>query len=299
MKRIGNQVRPFFAAWLAALVLGCFTEVGNPGEEPKVTTTFRIDYSTTPGLGKSAAMTAAWSSASPSANTGKLATQSGLNITQLFFNIVEVNYRTIDDVEGRIFKVPDSLGKQVDFTGKDTSARLPAVAVPPEEWTEYKLESRVPKHALLSLDTVDALEFKDRGYIKGYLPVALGGLPFLCQLPNWSKINLVYNDSVLSQWRVDNAYHIDVVFFANRWLQLAGLPALVEAGKLEAFADITGRQVVLIDQEHNVEAYDALTKAFFKSFNSFKVWKEGDSIPALGSLQKAASRTTSPSTPTW
>lgn len=283
------------AAFMATLILGCFTEVGNPGEEPKVTTTFRIDYSAGTGLTKAAIESAGMSKPEVMART-----HSGLLITQLYFNIVEVNYRTLDDVEGRIFKVPDSLGKPVDFTGQDTSARLPAVAVPPEEWREYKLESRVPKHTLLALDTVDALQFSDRGYIKGYLPVALGGLPFLCQLPNWSKINLVYNDSVLSQWRVGNAYHIDVVFFANRWLSLSGLPALADSGKLETATDATGRQVVLIDQEHNIEAYDALTKAFFKSFNSFKVWKEGDSIPALiPPAQKAASRTTSPSTPTW
>jgi hypothetical protein len=246
---------------MLATTFGCFTEVGNPGPPQKFTTDFRIDYQETDGA--------------PLKKQSR--SEAGLLISQLFFNIIEVNYRTLDDVEGRIWKVPDSLGKIVDFTGKDTTAVLPPVDVPPGEWGEFKLESRVPAHTAIAVDTLDSRAFGHRGYIGGVLPPALGGLAFFCQFPNYPKVNLVYNDSVLSQYRVGETYHIEVVFYANRWLSTARLDTLTSG--LQAEVDKNGNSVVLIDREHNVSAYNALSAAFFKSFNSWKVWKEGDPAP--------------------
>jgi hypothetical protein len=249
------------AATLLSLFAGCFTEVGNPGPPQKFTTDFRIDYQET--------------MVAPLQKRG--VAESGLLITQLFFNVIEVNYRTLDDQEGRIWKVPDSLGKLVDFTGKDTAAILPPVDVPPGEWGEFKLESRVPSHSTVAADTLDGQRFANRGYIGGVLPPILGGQTFYCQFPNFPKINLVYNDSVLSQYRVGDTYHIDVVFYANRWLSTARLDTL--SNPLQVETDKNGQPIVLIDREHNVAAYNALAAAFFKSFNSWKVWKEGDPAP--------------------
>jgi hypothetical protein len=75
---------------------------------------------------------------------------------------------------------------------------------------------------------------------------------------------------VISQWRVKDTYHIDVVFYAHQWFNRAGLNSLVSE------KDAQGEDIVIIDQQHNISAWDSLTASFFKSFNSYRVWKEGD-----------------------
>lgn len=265
--RRAGSCRMAAASLLAAFALSaCFTEVGNPGSDPQptqgVTAEFRIDYGTAPDGAAPAPKRAA------PTDTGK-----SLRIDRLYFNIVEANYRTLDDVEGRFWKVPDSLGYPVDFTGADTAAVLPPVMVPPDEWKELKLESRVPRHDTVAVDTLDPAAFAHRGYIAGFLPDSLGGARFYCQFPNYPKVNLVYNDSVIGQWRVNDAYHIEVVFYADQWLGRGDLDSLAVE------KDRNGSDVILIDQQHNIAAWESLAASFFKSFNSYKVWKEGDPTP--------------------
>jgi len=244
---------------LAAIFLaGCFTEVGNPGKPQEITASFHIDYQDSEPLKKDGG-------SARQADTGEL------KITWFYFNVVEANYSTAEDKDARIWKVADSLGTQVDFTGLDTAAALPPVQVPPGEWTFLKIESRIPEQDTvqgLSLDTFEFESFARRGYIKGYLPASLGGKAFLCALPTVYRINLVFEQELLSQWRHGDDYHIDVVFFASRWIHSATWDAVVAA------PDRTGRPVVLIDLFHNRAIYDQLRTAFFKAFNSSKVWKE-------------------------
>jgi hypothetical protein len=241
-------------AGVAAVLGGCYTEIGNPGKENKVTATFSIDYAAPPPVPKRAAAA------------------ESVAITQFRFNVVEANYRTVEDVEGRIWKVPDSLGRSVDFTGKDIAAVLPSVAVPAAEWTILKLESRIPAHDTLAPDTLDFDAFADRGYLKG--TYARGGrkVRFLCQLPHYGKVNLVYNQELLERWRHGDAYALEFVFFARRWAAGADLLAA------ETFRDRHGREVAVIDLEHNRPQYDLLSASFFRAFNSWKVWKEGDPL---------------------
>lgn len=262
MKRSSIRNRTGLALATLLGFAGCFTEVGNPGTPSKqsdVTAQFHIDYHS--------------DSLASSGGQAHLVLDSGLVIEQFYFNVVEANYTDLEDQNGRIWKYPDSLGFAVDFTGKDTSAVLPPVSVPPGEWHLLKVESQIPLHDTLRLDTLDWKAFAHRGYIKGVLPPSLGGHAFLCQLPPVKRVNLVYDADLLAQWRVGDAYHIDVVFFASRWLR----SAKVDGGAVET--DKMGREVLLFDLEHNRNLYDTLRTAFFKSFNSLKVWKEGSTIP--------------------
>jgi hypothetical protein len=185
---------------------------------------------------------------------------------------VEVNYRTLEDEEGRIWKVPDSLGFPVDFTRKDKAAVLPSVDVPAGEWTILKLESRIPRHDSLNADTLDFAGFGNRGYIKGTYARDGQVVRFLCQFPHFGKVNLVYNQELIEQWRHGDAYDLDFIFFARRWV---GDMDLLQA---ERVRDRNGQEVAVMDLEHNRPLYDSLAASFFKSFNSWKVWKEGDPV---------------------
>jgi hypothetical protein len=245
-------------AWAIALA-GCYTEIGNPGKDSQVTATFSIDYSQAVPAPKVAA---------PGAPGGSVPQAGQVAIERFYFNVVEVNYRTIDDADGRIWRVPDSLGRSVDFTGKDTDAVLPPVEVPAGDWTILKLESRIPAHDTLDPDTLDFAAFADRGYIKGTYARGGRSLRFLWQLPNHRRVNLVYNQELIEQWRHGNAYELEFVFYACRWV---GGVDLLQA---EAWRDRAGRDVAVIDLEHNRPLYDSLNTGFFRSFNSWKVWKE-------------------------
>lgn len=249
-------------AWAAALS-GCYTEIGNPGKENKVTATFSIDYAEPAPLRKAARE-------AMGRDTGFPAPE--IAVEMFYFNVVEVNYRTLEDEEGRIWKVPDSLGRAVDFTRKDAAAVLPPVEVPAAEWTILKLESRIPAHDTLEVATLDFAAFADRGYIKGTYARDGRLVRFLCQLPHFGKVNLVYNQELIEQWRHGEAYDLDFIFFARRWV---GDMDLLRA---ERVRDIKGHEVAVIDLENNWPLYDSLAASFFKAFNSWKVWKEGDPL---------------------
>lgn len=244
---------------------GCYTEIGNPGKEQKITATFSIDYSSPGPVLKSAS--AAWWDAQ-AAKPAPVDTQAELSIEQFFFRIVEANYSTATDRDARIWKVSDSLGFKVDFTGGDTSAVLPPVDVPAGEWTTMKLESRIPGHDTLSTDTIGYERFERGEYIKGTFAKGARSVRFICRLPAVHKINLVYSQEILTRWRHGDAYDLEFIFFANRWMQ--GIDLL----SAESFLDDRGSKVVLVDLEHNRPLYDGLYDNFFKSFNSLKVWKE-------------------------
>lgn len=252
-----GNLRAGLACLAAALAAsGCFTEIGNPGKEQTVSARFRIDY---------AADTAAPKAAAPKSSAA--AEVDSLRIRLFYFNVVEINYTALDDTQGRIWKVPDSLGKPMDFTGADPDAVLPPVAVPPAEYSILKLESRVPAHTALSPAALDFAGFSDRGYIKGIAYYPGKPVRFLCQFTNDYKINLVYSREILEAWRKGDAYAFDFVFFARRWLSAVDLTVV------EPIAGADG-DFVLIDEEHNPELFSALRSSFFKSFNSSKVWKE-------------------------
>jgi hypothetical protein len=251
---------------------GCFTEVGNPGKPPvnsnTTTVNFRIDYD--PAAKTLAKYSGSDRVASPRATHEN---NSKALITQFYFNVVEANYTTLDSVNGRIWKLADSLGFDVDFTNQDTSAKLPPVQVPPDPWSRLKLESRIPTYHALSLDTILFESFSDRGYIKGYFPETQGRTAFLCQLPAVDKVNLLYDSTMLEKFRQGNAYQIEVTFFATRWLATAPIATAI------ILPDRMGKPVALFDLEHNRDLYDTLRWSFFKSFNSLKVQKEGAFVP--------------------
>jgi hypothetical protein len=243
----------------ALIVQGCFTEIGNPGKEQIVSARFRIDYEQP-------------RAEAPKASArGAVLPPDSLRILAFSFNVVEVNYTTSDDVDGRIWKVPDSLGKTVDFTGADPNAVLPPVAVPSTEYSILKVESRIPRHPVLDPDTVAFGSFSHGAYIKGVAYYSGTPIRFLCQFTDDYKINLVYTSEILELWRQGGAYSFDFVFYASKWISGADLTGI---------APVTGPDggFVLIDQEHNPEVFGALRASFFKSFNSSKVWKEN---PAL------------------
>lgn len=263
--------RANLAAMAAAafIVQGCFTEIGNPGKEQTVSARFRIDYDEPRAAVPKAS--ARGEAVSGQAVSGEAASPDSLRIHAFSFNVVEVNYTTSDDVDGRIWKVPDSLGKTVDFTGTDPDAVLPPVAVPSTEYSILKVESRIPRHAVLDPDTVAFGSFSHGAYIKGVAWYSGRPIRFLCQFTDDYKINLVYTSEILELWRQGGSYSFDFVFYAAKWISGADLTGI---------APVTGPDggFVLIDQEHNPEVFTALRASFFKSFNSSKVWKEN---PAL------------------
>jgi hypothetical protein len=250
----------------AFAVAGCFTEIGNPGKEQKVSARFRIDYAADTAAPKASAATGS-ESARNTAPAAPAAALDSLRIQRFLFNVVEVNYTTLDDTQGRIWKVPDSLGKPVDFTGADPEAVLPPVDVPPADYSILKLESRIPAHTALSPVALDFAAFSDRGYIKGIAYYPGKTVRFLCQFTNDYKINLVYAREILEGWRQGDSYAFDFVFFARRWLSAVDLTGIESAEGADG-------PFVLIDEEHNPETFSALRTSFFKSFNSSKVWKE-------------------------
>ena len=244
----------------AALILqGCFTEIGNPGKEQVVSARFRIEYDSS-------------GAAAPKASArGKIQSPDSLRIQAFSFNVVEVNYTALDGAQGRIWKVPDSLGKSVDFTGADRNAVLPPIAVPETDYSILKLESRIPRHSVLDPDTVAFGSFSHGAYIKGVAYYSGRPIRFLCQFTDDYKINLVYTRDILELWRQGGSYSFDFVFYAAKWMAGADLTRITP---------VTGADgdFVLIDQEHNPEDFSALRASFFKSFNSSNVWKEN---PAL------------------
>lgn len=254
----GRANLPAMAA-AALLVQGCFTEIGNPGKEQTVSAQFRIDY----GQPRT--------DAPKSSARGDVPAPDSLRIQAFTFNVVEVNYTTSEDVDGRIWKVPDSLGIAVDFTGSDPDAVLPPVAVPSTEYSILKVESRIPRHPVLNPDTVAFERFSHGAYIKGVAYYSGAPIRFLCQFTDDYKINLVYTSEILELWRHGGSYSFDFVFYAANWISGADLTGI---------APVTGPDgsFVLIDEEHNPEVFSALRASFFKSFNSSKVWKEN---PAL------------------
>ncbi|MEO6097398.1 MAG: hypothetical protein ABIW76_17815 [Fibrobacteria bacterium] len=243
----------------AAFVQGCFTEIGNPGKEQIVSARFRIDYDKPP---EKSPETAPKTSA-----RGNGRSPDSLRIQAFSFNVVEVNYTALDGAQGRIWKVPDSLGKRVDFTGADREAVLPPIAVPSTDYSILKLENRIPRHTVLDPDTVAFGNFSHGAYIKGVAYYSGNPIRFLCQFTDDYKINLVYSRDILELWRQGGSYSFDFVFYAAKWASGTDLTGIVP---------VTGPDgnFVLIDQEHNPEIFDALKASFFKSFNSTSVWKE-------------------------
>jgi hypothetical protein len=253
--KVGKGIRPYAILWALPALMGCFTEVGNPGKTQQVNATFTIDY-------------AEGSPALPKLARESAEVPDTIRILHFSFNVVEVNYVTTDNEDGRIWKVPDSLGRNIDFTGQDSSAVLPPVQVPPGEWTIMKLESRIPRHDTLRPDTLDFARFRNPGYIKGSLITAGREIRFVCQFPNDYKINLVYTQATLEKWKHGDAYDLEFIFYAKKWL------SAVPLAQAPAFPDQAGGPVVVIDQEHNPDLYRILWDGFFKAFNSDKVWKE-------------------------
>ncbi len=250
----GRLLGPLAAFPALALLAasGCYTEIGNPAKESQVTATFSIDYSAGPALPKAAARASA----------------GLLSIEQLTFNLVEANYSTPEKEDNRLWKVADTLGKPVDFTGRDTNAVLPAVTVPAAEFIFVKLENRIPDHDTLRADTLDFAAFANTGYIKGAYAEGARTRRFLCQLPAVYRVNLVFEQALLESFRHGDAYALDVVFFARRWLGAVDLFAA------DTVLDKSGQAVAILDLENNRPLYDSLSKNFYKSFNSSKVWKE-------------------------
>lgn len=243
---------------MACLLTACFTEVGNPGKEQKVTADFSIDYTANPPP--------------PLAKSGIQATisssQDSVHILQFYLNVVVITYRTVQKTNGTLWSATDSVGIPVDFTQEDSTAVLPPLDVPATAWEQVKFKSRIPDHAALNPDTIDFNSFADREYIKGTLGAGAGQIRFLIELPNIYRLNMIYDQNQLSLWQVGNAYHLQFKFYPTPWVLGNSIDTAAK------FSDQTGTPVTLIDLEHNLDLYQRLVTAFFKAFNANSVQTE-------------------------
>lgn len=241
-------------AWFA----GCFTEVGNADDVKMVSGEFKIDYSPNPQpLPKTGA-------AVPDPDT--------LVISRFYLQIREAEFRSYDSVSERTVEwhlwKEDSATLAVDFSGNDTSARLPTKNVGTFHPDYLQLQCTIPGKSPLKPDTMDVNRFSDKGYIKGVLGTGKLARVFLFQLPAAGEIHLEYSQEAISRWYIGNAYHCEFVFFATKWVESAGL-----AGAQSA-RDRNGVEMAIFDTGHNAALYQTLVDRFYKSFNTTHVFAE-------------------------
>jgi hypothetical protein len=247
-----------FLALLAALVSGCFTEVGNADDEQLVSGQFKIDYSANP---------------KPLPKLGTIpGIADSISIVQFYLEIREAEFKAFDSVTLR--NVEKHLWKEagatlpVDFTGNDPTATLPIQKVGSFKPDNLVLQTIVPKQGVIQPDTLDFRKFSDQGYIKGYLGAGRQATAFLFQLPEDQEIHLEYSAAALKGWYRDNEYHCEFVFFAMEWIEG------VDLSKAVVTRDRSGAPLILLGNGHNPALYPTLVERFYKSFNTQRVFAE-------------------------
>lgn len=233
---------------ISACLAGCFTEVGNAEDEHLVTAKFSVE------------------AMRPKAATPKQAAVQTVSIQRFYLGVREAEFHLFDSASNRraeyhLWK-EDSAVLLVDFTGKDTSARLPTEKVSGLDPENFKLECVLPPAKSLRADTLDFSRFKDNGYIKGMVWDGVDSTAFLFAMPSGGELDLIYPKPVLEAWDMNGTYKCDFVFYANDWIMAADLSKAVEV------RDAVGRKLILLDSANNAAAFAALTTAFPKSFNA-------------------------------
>jgi hypothetical protein len=240
-----------FGIWLG----GCFTEVGNAEGEQLIEAKFSIDYS---------------------GNPRQLPKRSGagpgdsVTIAQFYLSVKEAEYHAVDSVTGKVYEThlwrEDSAGLPVDFTGADTVAILPIQNVALFKAEALELECFIPKAGALTPDTLSFASFHDRGYIKGVFHSGNSSTPFLFALPAAKELHLLYSKQALESWYNDKGYICRFTFFGAKWMSGYAVD------KAKTWADKTGEDVAVFDEDHNAALYQSLVDSFYKSFNTADVF---------------------------
>lgn len=240
----------------------CFTEVGNAEDGQLVKANFSIDYAvSSQPLPRSGAKDL-HSIASPSP------TLDSLIIQQLYLRVREAEYYAMDSTTGEYFEThlwKNPAGVDVDFTGKDAAATLPAERVVSLTADTIKLQFRLAQAHTLLTDTLDFDTFADRRYMKGIAYVGGKQKPFLFALPAARRVELIYSKEALEKWHSQEGYHCEFMFYGYLW---AENPVFTKA---KAWRDSNDKEVMIFDGNHNPAAYRELSTAFFNSFNTLKV----------------------------
>ncbi|MBW8889955.1 MAG: hypothetical protein JF616_19540 [Fibrobacteres bacterium] len=242
----------------AAIFGGCFTEVGNAGDDRLLEAQFSVDYSQpVKAQPKRAAYTAPIQTAT---------------ILRFYLGVREAEFQLFDSAtnqraEYHLWK-EDTAVLPVDFTGHDPAASLPDQKVSGIDPLSMKLECVLPVPKTLSSTTLNFGTFTDPGYIKGVMWDGRDSTAFLFALPSGSELSLAYPKSIIETWYSSTHYRCQFIFYANKWIAAADLSAAEET------PDVTGRKVILLDASHNAAAFAALTTAFSTSFNAPNVYLE-------------------------
>lgn len=246
MRRASLLLLALAAAPPAFLLDGCFTEVGNAEGENRIRADFRIDYVRKP-LPKRAS--------SP---------HDTVAVNHFYLLVREAEYHLKGGGERHLWRESDS-GLAVDFTGGDKLAALPARPIEPDSIVDFTLNCSIPDPPPLAPDTLDLAAFREKGYIKGIYVAGKDTIPFLFALPATEYLHIRYAPSVLETWRKGNAYEMQVIFYALKWVTHAGLETA------DRSKDRAGRPFVLIDAGHNAGLHRTLADRFLTSFNTDQV----------------------------
>ena len=230
---------------LLAGLCGCFTEVGNPDEEIRMSAQFRIDYS--PSL---------------AADTAGLHPDS-ITISQFSLRVQEAVYHSTDSTVVKGYLWRDSVGIPVDFTGTNPQAVLPTALLKTNTISDLEMVFGIAPRKTVAADTVDFNAFKDSAYVKGGYNFLGVQVEFLFALPDSAKtLSLTYPKTSLDKWHQGNLYQCQFTFLATLWI--SGMdPAQVQIVK-----DKAGNNLAILDPEHNVAVYKELKAQFYQSFNS-------------------------------
>jgi len=237
--------------WLA----GCFTEVGNAGDENLVTPQFKIDYTNNPTV-------------LPKAAANSLDSDS-IQILRFYLLVNEASYSVLDSVTGlsteKYLWAEDSSSDPVDFSGTDPKAVLRTEKIGVQTPERLTMEFKVSSHPDLRPDSIDFENYFGMGYLKG--TYGLGPTPkkFLFSLPSRKELNMQYSKAALMSWFKNNSYNCQFTFFASKWV------SGVDLSKADSVRDMTGRAIVVLDTVHNPILYKTLLDSFYKSFNTLNI----------------------------
>jgi hypothetical protein len=167
----------------AAILAGCFTEVGNPdGEETAMTASVRIDYVDVDSAG---------------------AGPDSVHLSALRLRFMEASYHGADSIPHAAWQA--EMGRELDFVRGDTLGR-------------EALDAHVPEMMMVRLGAAPGyLE------IQGEYRHADTMQAFRFTLPDTLEFSLRYGGGAMEDWREGREYGCTFAFRARRWLAVAGL----------------------------------------------------------------------------
>lgn len=232
----------------ASLSLGCFTEVGNPEDpEVKVETEFRIDYRSRPQPKASAAAPRpAW---------------PPIAIEHFRLDIYDAEYfkggkkRYLKDGAGKDWN--DKYGNFVDLTGKDSLGGLRAYDT---AWQLFFFTVNAKKATAIAPDSIDIDSFSVNGWMRGQVNRPGYSLPFLYEIPEMTRMYLVFRPSTLADQRTEEGYRLETAFRAL-WFQ-NGVPW----DSLDVVRDRRGRPFILISRTVNATIHGKMKEGFRRAF---------------------------------